>query len=432
MAASQRDRRLLELHYDNMLACIRCGLCSSVCPTYQQTLIEEQSPRGRIAIARALAEGHLAVTPDLLHAMDSCLLCEACTAICPSGVHMEGIGEAVRTLVTQEQARPASWRERLVRWVGFRLLLNDLARLRTFAWLNRVYQRSGLRTLVRRTGVLRLLGLERAEAFLPDLPQEFFVPRGQTWQPAAGPARRRVAVVAGCVMSTAFADTDRATVEVLTANGCEVVAPAGQACCGAIHAHSGELPLAQELARQNIRAFQDLDLDAIVVNAAGCGSMLKGYGRLLADDPEYAQAAAEFSAKVKDITEFLDGLPLVPPGKLEVTVTFQEPCHLAHAQGIKQAPRRLLRAVPGLTLVEMAESDRCCGSAGIYNLTQPAMSDELLQRKVRHILATGADFVVTANPGCQMQVQAGLRAAGSSARVIHIVDLLAQAYQNGR
>lgn len=430
MVTRPGGRQLLELQYENMLACIRCGLCASVCPTYQETLVEEQSPRGRIAIARALTEGHLSFTPDLLQSIDSCLLCEACTAICPAGVHMEGIGEAVRTLAAQEQARPASWRERLVRWAAFHVLLNDLGRLRTFAWTNRLYQRSGLRTVARRSGVLKLMGLERAEAFLPEIPGEFFVPRGQTWRPAEGTPRQRVALVAGCMMSTAYAGTDRATVEVLTANGCEVVAPAGQGCCGAIHAHSGELPLAQGLARENIRAFQGLGVDAIIVNAAGCGSMLKGYGRLLIDDPEYAQAAGAFSAKVKDITEFLDGLPLTPPpGRVEAVITYQEPCHLAHAQGIKQAPRRLLRAIPGLKLVEMAESDRCCGSAGIYNLTQPDMADELARGKVRDILQTGADLVITTNPGCQMQVQAGLRAAGSSVRVVHIMDLLAQAYR---
>ena len=420
--------RLLELEYDNMLACVRCGLCASVCPTYQETLVEEQSPRGRIAIARALTEGHLSITSDLLQAMDSCLLCEACTAICPSGVHMDSIGEAVRDMTRAQSFRPVSWRERLARRAGFHVL-EDPHRLRSFTRLTRFYQRSGLRALAQRSGALRLFGLERADALLPDLPDRFFVASGQVWRPTGQP-RCRVALLAGCVMSTAFAETDRATVEVLIANGCEVVAPAGQACCGAIHAHSGELAAARKLARRNIDAFRDLAPDAIIVNAAGCGSTLKSYGRLLADDPEYAQAAQEFAAKVRDITEFLDALPLEPPpGRVDAIATLQEPCHLSHAQGIRAAPRRLLRAIPGLTLVEMAESDRCCGSAGIYNLTQPEMADALLRRKVENILATHADLVITANPGCQMQLQAGLRAAGSSAKVVHIIDVLAQAYR---
>ncbi|MCX6024491.1 MAG: (Fe-S)-binding protein [Chloroflexi bacterium] len=401
---------VLRHEYDNMLACIRCGLCSSVCPTYQETLIEEESPRGRIAIARALTEGHLTLTADLLKHMDTCLMCEACTAICPTGVRMEGIGEAVRSYIEEQGARPENPVRKMLKSVGFRALAN-MGLLRSLSRGSALYQMTGMRTLAQKTGLLKLFGLGHADKLMPTAGGDFFEAKGQTWKPQGTP-RARVAVLAGCVMSTMFADTDRNTVEVLTINGCEVVAPKAQGCCGALHA-------------------RDLKLDAIIVNAAGCGAAMKGYARLLADDPAWAEEAAEFTAKVKDATEFLDALGLVPPTRaVNRTVAYQEACHLAHAQGIKAAPRRLLRAIPGLTLVEMAESDRCCGSAGVYNLLQPEMSTALQQRKVRNIAASGAQMVVTTNPGCLLQIQAGLETQGVKTQIVHIIDLLWEAYQS--
>lgn len=423
-----RELGILEREYDNMQSCIRCGLCSSVCPTYQETFIEEESPRGRIAIARALTEGHLSLTADLLQHMDSCLMCEACTAICPAGVRMEGIGEAVRAYIEDQQARPESAARKLMKGVGFKLLANMDA-LRAFSRGSALYQMTGLRGIAKNLGLLKLFGLNQADSLMPSVGGGFFVAKGQTWHPNGTP-RARVAVLAGCVMSTAFADTDRNTVDVLTINGCEVVAPRGQGCCGALHAHNGDLEIARELARANIAAFRSQNLDAIIVNAAGCGAQMKSYARLLAEDANWAKEAAQFSAKVKDITEFLDGLGIVPPLRpVNRVVTYQDACHLAHAQGIKAAPRRLLRSIPGLTLVEMAESDRCCGSAGVYNLLQPEMAATLQQRKVRNIQATNADYVVTTNPGCLLQIQAGLNEAGSPTKIVHILDLLWETYQ---
>lgn len=419
---------LLRHEYDNMLACIRCGLCSSVCPTYQETFIEEESPRGRIAIARALTEGHLSVTADLLRHMDSCLMCEACTAVCPSGVRMEGIGEAVRAYVEETGTRPENPVRRMMKNTGLGLLA-DMTALRRFTRGGALFQMFGLQSLAKGLGVLKLFGLEGADRLLPSLGGAPFEAQGQTWKPH-GTQRARVAVLAGCVMSTIFADTDRNTVDVLVINGCEVVAPRGQGCCGALHAHNGDLAAAKDMAKANIRAFRNQDLDAIIVNAAGCGAAMKGYARLLADDPDWAKPAAEFTAKVKDATEFLDALGIVPPRRsVNRTVTYQEACHLAHAQGIKAAPRRLLQALPGLQLVEMAESDRCCGSAGVYNLLQPEMAGTLQRRKVSNIQATGAQLVVTTNPGCLLQVQAGLEQAESQAKIVHIIDLLWEAYQ---
>jgi glycolate oxidase iron-sulfur subunit len=292
------------------------------------------------------------------------------------------------------------------------------------AWL---YQRSGLRRLLRASGLLKLLGLAEAEALLPAMPRRFVVPRGQTWRPPAGrPVTRCVALFTGCVMSTAFAATTEATARLLARRGCEVVAVAGQGCCGALHLHSGAVEGARRLARTNVAAFDPAEFDAVVVNSAGCGSTLKGYGHLLEGD-EQARGKA-FAGKVRDITEYLADLPAdVPTGGLDIAVTYQEPCHLAHAQRISQQPRRLLRSIPGLELREMRESALCCGSAGIYNLTHEAMAAQLLERKLDNARATGAAAIVTANPGCLLQLQAGLRGRDDQMRVVHIVDLLDEA-----
>lgn len=420
---------LLAAQYENMLRCIRCGLCLSVCPTYQETFHEAESPRGRIAIARAYTEGHLDLTADLWAHEESCLLCEACTAICPADVHMEEIGVALRAAVAPELRRPR--RQALALRLAFDYLFADMRHFRLAARLADMYRRSGVQAVARRSGLLRLLGLERAESFLPAMPGPFLVPEGQVWAPD-GAVQRRVALFAGCVMSTAYAEIDRATARVLAANACLVTAAPRQGCCGALHVHSGELAGAKALARRNVDAFAGLPVDAIVTNAAGCGATLKSYGHLLADDPAYAARAAALVAKVKDVSEFLASIELNPRlGEIRATVTYQEPCHLAHAQRIQSAPRTLLRAIPGLRLVEMAEVSLCCGSAGIYNLTAPAMSEALMRRKVASALATGAEIVVSANPGCMLQLGAGLRAAGASLPVKHVVELLDEAYRRG-
>jgi glycolate oxidase iron-sulfur subunit len=315
----------------------------------------------------------------------------------------------------------------------FGWLFRDLRRLRGAATLLRFYQQSGLQQLVRASRVLRLLALERMEAQLPDLRRAFFAPHWQV-EPAKGERRGVAGLLAGCVMSTAYAHVDRATMRVLARNGWDVVIPRVQGCCGALHAHAGEIETGRALMRRNIAAFQDVDV--IVSNAAGCGAALKDYGHLLKDDPLWSGRAASFSAKVRDVTELLASVPdlHLPDSGLRtqdsgLVVTYQEPCHLAHAQRITEAPRTLLRAIPGITLVEMAESAMCCGSAGIYGVTQPEMSARLQERKLGHALATGADVIITANPGCAMQLEAGLRARGSPVKVRHIVELLDAAYR---
>ncbi len=415
----------LRAEYDTMLACVRCGLCLSVCPTYQVTLREEESPRGRIATARAFAEGRLALTPDLVQHQQSCLLCEACTAICPAGVRMERIGVPLRAVLRTGAPPPPARRASL--WLAHRLLA-DMRLFRLVAGALRLYQRSGAQRLARGAGLLRRLGLERLEGLLPRIDHPFLVPRGQVWRPPIDPPRARVQLFAGCIMSTVYAEVDRATARVLAAHGCEVRVVPGQGCCGALSAHDGDLGGTLALARRNVAAFQASGDDWIVANAAGCGALLKEYGHLLAADPAYAERARRFSARVCDPSEILDGLePLVPWRETRRRATYQDPCHLAHAQQVTQQPRRLLRRVPGLELAELADAATCCGSAGIYNVLQPAMADELQERKVRAILATGAEIVVSANPGCVLQVDAGLRRAGSQARVVHLMQVLDEA-----
>jgi glycolate oxidase iron-sulfur subunit len=428
--------RLLQSQYDNMLSCIRCGLCLSVCPTYQISFAEEEGPRGRIAMARALAEGHVSLTADLEAHSQNCLLCDACTAICPAGVRMEPLGTMMREVFLR--SRPRSRRERLLRRFVFGRLFMEMGTFRRFCRLGALYQRLGARALARRSGLLRLLGLAETERLLPAMRGHFFVPRGQRWRPAWGEPRRRVALFAGCIMSTAFAETDRATARMLAHSGAEVVAVPGQGCCGALHVHNGEAAGARTLARRNIAAFERLPDARIVVNAAGCGSTLKGYAHLLHDDPAYAERAAAFAARVRDVTEELDeALPMGPAPEfegLEAIVTLQEPCHLAHAQRIRAAPRRLLGRLHGVKLVEMPESALCCGSAGVYNVLHRERADTLMARKAANVARAGAPTVVTSNPGCQLQLEAGLAQAGLGAevRVRHIVDLLDEAYGGER
>jgi glycolate oxidase iron-sulfur subunit len=429
--------------------CVQCGLCLPHCPTYRELYAEPSSPRGRIHLIRQVAEGRVALDSAVFREqMYQCLDCRACEAVCPSGVQYGQLVETARAQI--ERAVPRRGVRRLFGRLAFDGLFGSMPRFRAFASALRLYQRSGLQAVARTSGVLRLLGLAERERMLPRLDGEFLVPRGQTWSPtwgardaeasprdlalippSAGPPRtRRVALFAGCVMSTAYAEVDRATARVLTANGCEVAAPAGQGCCGALHVHAGLLDDGRALMRRNVEAFEKLDVEAVVVNAAGCGAVLKDYGHLLADDPAYAERAAALAARVRDVSEYLAEIGLRPPSTpLELAVTYQEPCHLVHAQRVKAPPRQVLQAIPGLRLVEMAESDLCCGSAGIYNLTHPELSAALRRRKVTHALATGADVIASANPGCMLQLQAGLAEAGSRVRVRHVVELLDAAYR---
>ena len=407
--------------------CVQCGFCLPTCPTYRLTYNEASSPRGRIHLIRAVASGRLDLAAQTFRdQMYQCLNCRACEAVCPSGVMYGQLVEPARAQIERHLPRPA-W-ERLLRLATFRYVFGDMRVFRLLSFAIALYEKSGRRALTRASGILKLLHLEEQEGLLPEVPLDFLAPAGQRWLPPDGRVRRRVGLFTGCVMSTAFSGTDRATARVLARNGCEVVAVAGQGCCGALAIHAGEPDIGRECARRNIAAFERAGLDAVIVNAAGCGAALKEYPHLFQDDPEWAPRARRFAAAMRDAAEFLDEVGLAPPSPLPRTVTYQDPCHLAHAQRITAAPRRLLAAVPGLELVEMEDSALCCGSAGIYNVTNPDFSRRLLARKLENALETGAGSIVSANPGCIMQLESGLRRRGQAVRVQHLMDLLDEAY----
>ena len=417
---------------EDISRCVHCGFCLNFCPTYVALGLETESPRGRIHLIDALTQGRIQPKRSVLEHLDLCLGCRACEATCPSGVRFGRIMEGARAQVVATGRHPLSWR---LRSIVLRWTLPHPRRLRLLAVLLRFYQRSGLQSLVRRTRLLRLLpfGLYDMEQLLPRVAGRFFAPASTGANPDAGDGARRVALLTGCVMPFFYPQTHEATVRVLERHGYRVVVPEEQVCCGALFVHGGDRQTARRLARRNIDVFLAAGVEAVIINAAGCGSTLKEYGDLLAEDPEYAEKAAHFSSLVKDITEFLVELPFKEGlGRLERRVTYQDSCHLAHAQRITAAPRQLLRAIPGLELVEMENADRCCGSAGIYNVTQRAMSSRLLADKMRAVAATEASAVVTANPGCMLQVEAGLRLHGLQGTVAHVVEVLDEAYAAGK
>ena len=408
--------------------CVRCGLCLPTCPTYVETLVETSGPRGRIALIKAVGEGRLDVTsPGFVHQMSECLDCRACEAVCPSGVEYGRILEPSRTQVVRALGPQRSWWARLGRAVLIGQLFGNMGLMRLAATLLRFYQRSGLRDLVRRSGMLRLMGLQDMEALAPRISDRFFVPRDQRFPATSGASRATAFLHAGCIMHVAFASWDEATVRVLNAAGVDVLVPRDQGCCGAITIHAGEMPRGRELAKRNIVAFERSGADVYVINAAGCGSSLKEYGELFAGDEAWEARALAFSSNVRDVLEYLDelGLPQSALGPVNATVTYQDACHLAHAQRITAPPRRLLASIPGLQLREMAESSLCCGSAGIYNVTQPEMAGRLQQRKVERIAEVDPEIVATGNPGCALQIRNGLDRAGKSEIVVkHVIELL--------
>ena len=383
---------------------------------------------------KAVADGRIGMESDVFQEqMSACLNCRACEAVCPSGVQYGQILESSRSQIHNAKldgtlpAYPVT--TTAIRSLVFGQLFRRMSVFRAFSRLLWLYQKSGLQWLARRSGVIRLFGLTDQEAILPPISNTFTVPRDQVY-PAIGVEKSRVALLSGCIMSTAFSHVHTATIRVLQRNGVTVVVPRNQGCCGALHAHGGELDSARSLAQQNIAAFGS-SYDAIIVNAAGCGSTLKEYGHLLHDDTVWAERAVAFSAKVRDISEYIAGLDVNTADlkPLPMTVTYQEPCHLAHAQRITAQPRALLKKIPGVTLIEMAESSLCCGSAGIYNVTQPELAGQLGNRKIANTMRTNAQVVVTANPGCHMQLAGGLSANGSPMRVLHIAEVLDMSYR---
>jgi len=408
---------------------VHCGLCLNACPTYRVLGVEMDSPRGRIYQMLQVAGG-APIGPSYIEHIELCLACRGCESACPSGVQYGRLVEAARA--EMESAVPRSLSARIARRFVFGRLLQSPATMTVLGALLYLYQGSGAQKLLRGLRFLKLLGkLGDVEQLAPRAePPFFFSQTGKTFS-AEGPRRYRVALMAGCIANVCFSRLNEATVRVLQKNGCEVVVPAGQTCCGALHVHAGLRGQARQLAQRNIDALASGGFDAILTNAAGCGSTLKEYAELLEHDAEYASRAREFSRRMQDVTEFLASIELNRDFRpLPLTVTYQDSCHLAHGQRIRTAPRKLLEAVPGLTFREMPLADLCCGSAGIYNVIQNEMSMNILEKKMESVNSTGAEVIATANPGCILQLRAGARLYGTGQRVVHVVELLDEAYQS--
>ncbi len=417
---SGAGEKIAALDLPEIYQCVHCGLCLNHCPTYRALGLEPESPRGRIHLVKAAAEGRIDLNHRFKEHIYLCLLCRACETACPSGVQYSRIAEAAR-----EQLGPpgSPFTGALLKFALTRLLPYP-RRLRFIFRLLRLYQLTGGQRMLR---PLLPAKLREMDAMIPAVPANFFRPDPNIL-PAMGPRRAQVAMLRGCVMPILFGDVNRATVRVFQRNGCDVVLPKNQTCCGALNIHNGEQRVARQMARRNIDVFLEPNVDAVIVNAAGYGAAMKEYAYLLRDDPAYREKARRFSTLVKDAGEFLAGLGWVAKFRpLEITVTYQDPCHLAHGQAVRTQPRHLLQMIPGLKLVEMEGADRCCGSAGIYNLTHSEMSQLLLDEKTKSISATRAQAIVAPNPGCMLQLRYGAQRYGIDLKVYHLMDLLDRA-----
>jgi len=401
--------------------CVHCGFCLPVCPTYVMWRDEMDSPRGRIYLMKLAADGAATMNDKWVGHLDACLGCMACMTACPSGVDYGKLIEATRAQIERNYPRSAA--ERMYR----RMILKtftDSKRLRAIMLPLKLYQKAGLRALARATGVLKLLPrrFRSMESLLPDLSAS--APLAEV-TPAQGQRRHRVGLLTGCVQSVFFPQVNAATARVLAAEGCEVVAPCEQGCCGALPVHAGAEDQALELARRTIEVFERAQVDTIIINAAGCGSSMKEYGYLLRDDSQYAARAKAFAAKCKDVSEFLATLePRAARNPVRARVAYHDACHLQHAQGVRVQPRALLSKIPQLELVEIPEASICCGSAGIYNLVQPEAAEDLGDRKAANVLTQKPDLIVSGNPGCLLQLRTSLERAGSRVPVLHTVELL--------
>jgi glycolate oxidase iron-sulfur subunit len=434
MSSSHDSLRTID--YSVIQQCMHCGFCLPTCPTYDATHLERNSPRGRIALMRAIADERMELTKVFADEMYFCLGCLACMTACPAGVEYSELFETSRAMAEQSAVLNNPTRH----WARTLLLKGLFTRPRLLRLVGRLlylYQSTGLQELFRRLEFVKLLPsrIQQLEPQTPTVQQKFSHQLiAPVEKPRSGEIRYRVALLTGCVQDLVFSNINRDTADVLLANGCEVHTPPVQFCCGSLHGHNGESETSRALARRNLDLFDVEGLDAIITNAAGCGSHLKTYGRLLAEDKRYADRAAIWSRKCKDISEFLVQIgfraPTAAPANLPIEkLTYHEACHLCHGQKITAQPRRVLKSIPGVKLTELAESTWCCGSAGIYNIIQPAMSQQLLSRKLGHIAKTGAAIVATANPGCHLQIENGAKARDAKIQVLHPVTLLAMAYR---
>jgi glycolate oxidase iron-sulfur subunit len=418
------------IDYELLLDCVHCGLCTASCPTYVETGNENDSPRGRIYLMRAVRDERLELTQEVQRHLELCLDCRACESACPSGVQYGKLIEPFRVGMEQQAAAKgvaAKNDDWFHRYILFGLFPYP-EKLRRSLAPARVAQTLGLDRLLMATGLWRLLPprLGRLVTMLP--PLEKPLPALPEFIAAKGRRRARVALFTGCVGDALFRETNWATARVLQENGCDVIIPQNQVCCGAIHFHAGSSEPAREMADKNTSAFDASGVDAIIVNVAGCGSMLKDYGHHWHDSNQSARE--QFAVKIRDCNEFLDQLGLIdPPGEIRLTATYHDACHLVHAQKVREQPRNLLKKIPGLRLVELPESELCCGAAGTYNLTEPEMAERLAGRKLNNIRSTGARLVITANAGCLLQIGREARMQGEKLKIIHPMELLDLSYR---
>lgn len=416
------------LNEDLLLNCMRCGFCLSSCPTYKIRPIESATPRGRIALMRAVQEGKLELD-DIMPALDYCVGCQACELACPAGVpYGELLFDAKAEI---EKVRP---HPKLVR-IAYTYMLGNPTGIKVASFGLWFYQRTGLRWVARRLNVVEKIGnrgLADMEKAVPEAPSPFRRMQRQAVTPARGAQKKKVAFFTGCISDIAFYETNQNCIDLLAAAGCEVHIPKGQGCCGAVHSHTGDMAMARVQARRNIAAFEQGGYDYVVNAAGGCGSELRQYGHLLADEPEWAERAKRFSAACRDISEALDELAPLPLGRLDETITYQDSCHLRNVQKVSNQPRKLLKSIPGARFVELPESDTCCGSGGTYSVAQQDASDQLLDRKLDFVRGTGATTLVVTNPGCQLEMIEGVQRAGleGKVKVRHLADVLADALRS--
>ncbi|QOR66622.1 (Fe-S)-binding protein [Cytobacillus suaedae] len=424
-----------RMNEDELLNCMRCGFCLPSCPTYIESGYKEShSPRGRIALMKAVVDGIIEPDEDVERTLDLCLGCRACEPVCPSGVKYGHLLEEARDIINQNKRH--SIPVKMIRKTVFEGLFPHQNRMRTLTGLLGIYQRTGIQKVVQKSGVMNLFpeSLATMERVLPKVPTMKEMRNRPEFLKADGKARKRVAFFRGCLMDTMFLKTNNSTMKLLQMVGCDIVIPKEQVCCGALHGHSGEKSGAKELAKQNILAFEKLNVDYIITNAGGCGAFLVDYDHLLKDDADWKERAIEFKNKIKDITAVLVELDLsrkglALPGQV---VTYQDSCHLRNVQKTFQQPRQLLQSIAGAHYIEMENADRCCGSAGIYNIVESEMSMKILDYKMSTVKTTNATTIVTANPGCLLQMKLGIEKEGLShkMRAVHIVDLLLEAAEH--
>lgn len=436
---SLKEREIIQeqfkdrMNEDELLNCMRCGFCLPTCPTYIESGYKEShSPRGRIAMMKAVVDGLVEPDEDFERSLELCLGCRACEPVCPSGVNYGHLLEEARDIINQNKKFSLS--TRVIRKTVFQGLFPHQNRMRGVTGLIGFYQRSGIQTIARKIGFLGLLpdSLSTMEKVLPKVPTMKEMKNRPKYLPSIGKQNHRVAFFSGCLMDTIFLRTNDATMKLLQLAGCEIVIPQNQTCCGALHGHSGEMESAKDLARRNIKAFEDLNVDFIITNAGGCGAFLVDYDHLLKDDPEWKDRAKEFADKIQDISEILVAVDFHKKVRLELpnqVITYQDSCHLRNVMKTASAPRLLLQAIKGTEYKEMNNADRCCGSAGIYNIIESEMSMKMLDYKMEQAKNTHATTIVTANPGCLLQMKLGIEKEGLSSKMrgVHIVDLLMEA-----